>query len=576
MEMIQLTIDNKQVTVPETYTILKAAKELHINIPTLCYHPAQGVKGNCRICMVQDGSGRLIPACSTKVSEDMTILTNTKFVREMQRGVLELILANHDQDCLKCVRNGKCELQDLCERFNISKNSFEENQISAHKKDESNHAIVRDYSKCIKCGRCVETCSNVQNVNILAYANRSTAYEIVPNFDRPLGETECVYCGQCIKICPVGAICEKNDTEKVLEALEDDSLHVIAQIAPAVRVSLGEEFGLAPGSITTGKIVASLKRLGFDRVFDTNFTADLTILEEGTEFIERLKTGGSLPMITSCSPGWINYIEGFAPEVLDHLSTCKSPQQMFGALSKTYYAEKEGIHPSKIHTVSIMPCVAKKFEAKRPEMSSYGSIDVDTVITTREFAQLIRLAGIDFERVEDEAFDAPFGIASGAGAIFGATGGVMEAALRTVYEVVTGESLDKIDFKAVRGLAGIKEADVAIGGQVVKVAVAHGLANASQLLEGVKAGTSPYAFIEIMACPGGCIGGGGQPIEKSPNTIQRRIDALYQVDTNKEIRKSHENPAVQKLYDDFLGHPLGEKSHHLLHTTYKARFPEKE
>lgn len=572
--MINLTIDNKMLSVPENYSVLEAARELHVNIPTLCYHPDQAVKANCRICMVEDRKGKLIAACSTKVRDGMEISTNTKFVREMQKGVLELILANHQQDCLKCVRNGNCELQDICERFNISKNSFEENQLSAHRVDDSNPALVRDYSKCIKCARCVETCSDVQNVNVLARAHRSTSYEILPRFDKAIGETECVFCGQCIKVCPVGAIYEKNDIEEVLEALEETSLHVVAQIAPAVRVSIGEAFGMPDGSITTGKIVASLKRLGFDRVFDTNFTADLTILEEGSEFIHRLSNEGILPMITSCSPGWINYIEGFAPELLGHLSTCKSPQQMFGALTKTYYADKEQLHPSKIHTVSIMPCTAKKFEANRSEMSSYGYIDVDTVLTTRELVQLIKSAGIDFEHIEEEAFDAPFGITTGAGAIFGATGGVMEAALRTVYEVITGETLEELDFVEVRGLEGRKEAEIEISGQKIKVAVVHGLRNASEILDEIKTGTSDYAFVEVMACPGGCIGGGGQPIEKTPTTKQERLNAIYKVDSEMTLRKSHENPGVQALYEEFLGKPLGDRSHHLLHTHYKARFEE--
>jgi len=574
--MIQLVIDNKPVMVPEDYTILEAAKQLHINIPTLCHHPDQEVKANCRICMVQEKGGKLVPSCSTKVKEGMQIATNTKFVREMQKGVLELVLANHNQDCLKCVRNGNCELQELCERFNISTNSFEENQLSAHAIDESNPSLVRDYSKCIKCGRCVEVCSKIQNVNVLSRAHRSTSHEVLPLFDKPIGETECVFCGQCIKVCPVGAIYEKNDTEKVLDALENEGLHVIAQIAPAVRVSIGEEFGLAPGSITTGKIVASLKRLGFNRVFDTNFTADLTILEEGSEFIDRLKNDGVLPMITSCSPGWINYIEGFAPDLLGHLSTCKSPQQMFGALSKTYYAEKEKLHPAKIHTVSIMPCTAKKYEASRSEMSSYGNIDVDTVLTTRELAQMIKSAGIDFEHIEEEEYDAPFGITTGAGAIFGATGGVMEAALRTVYEVLTGEVLEQLEFASVRGLEGRKEAAVEIAGQTVKVVVAHGLRQANEILEEIKNGTSDYAFVEVMACPGGCIGGGGQPIEKSADTKQLRIDAIYKVDEDTALRKSHDNPGVKQLYEEYLGQPLGERSHHLLHTHYKARFPQEQ
>ncbi|QZY53765.1 NADH-dependent [FeFe] hydrogenase, group A6 [Crassaminicella profunda] len=571
MNKVTLTIDHKKVIVDEGTTILVAAKKVHVNIPTLCYHPDQSIKGNCRICLVEVGNKKLVTACSTKVQEGMEVITNSKFVRETQRGVLELILANHNQDCLKCVRNGHCELQDLCERFNISNNSLDENEVQAHPIDVHNPSIVRDYSKCIKCNRCVEVCSQIQNVNILSRANRGTNYEILPRFNTKLSETECVFCGQCIHVCPVGAIYEKSATEDVLDAIEDKNLHVIAQIAPAVRVSIGEEFGLDPGDITTGKIVASLKRLGFNKVFDTNFTADLTILEEGSELIHRIKNNGILPMITSCSPGWINYIEGFAHDLLDHLSTCKSPQQMFGALSKTYYSEKIKLHPSKIHTVSIMPCTAKKYEANRAEMNSYGYVDVDHVLTTRELAKMIKSAGIDFKNIEEEEFDDPFGITTGAGAIFGATGGVMEAALRTVYEVLTGEELKKMEFEEVRGLKGIKEAKIDINGILIKVAIAHGLKNASILLDEIRKGTSEYTFIEIMACPGGCIGGGGQPISSSFDSRQKRIDAIYRVDKNMTYRKSHENPSIQKLYEEYLKEPLGEKSHHLLHTSYKAR-----
>ncbi|MCT4595207.1 MAG: NADH-dependent [FeFe] hydrogenase, group A6 [Anaeromicrobium sp.] len=570
--MVNLTIDNKNVIVEENSTILEAAKKLHIHIPTLCYHPDQTIKANCRICLVETDNKKLVPACSTKVKEGMNILTNSKFVREAQRGVLELILANHNQDCLKCIRNGNCELQTLCERFNISHNSLEGDAVESHPMDDFNPSIVRDYSKCIKCGRCVEVCSSIQNVNVLACANRSTSYEILPRFDKKLHETECVFCGQCIKVCPVGAIYEKDSINNVLNALDDPNMHVIVQIAPAVRVSIGEEFNLNPGEITTGKIVSSLKRIGFNKVFDTNFTADLTIIEEGHELINRIENGGVLPMITSCSPGWINYVETFAPDLIDHLSTCKSPQQMFGALSKTYYSQKTGIHPSKIFTVSIMPCTAKKFEANRKEMNSYGYVDVDSVLTTREFSKLIKSKGIDFRYIEDEQFDNPFGITTGAGAIFGATGGVMEAALRSVYELLTKESLSNIDFKDVRGTKGHKEAIVNINGTPIKVAVAHGLKNASVILDEIRRGKSDYAFVEIMACPGGCIGGGGQPINIDPKINEKRIDAIYEVDKNMEIRKSHENPAIKELYEDFLGEPLGELSHKLLHTHYHSRF----
>ncbi|UUV17471.1 NADH-dependent [FeFe] hydrogenase, group A6 [Fusobacteria bacterium ZRK30] len=568
--MVNLIIDNKEVQVPKGTTIIEAAKKIHIKIPSLCHHPDQTVKGNCRICLVENDWGKLVAACSTKVSEGMKIKTNTKFVRDTQKGVLELILANHNQDCLKCDRNGNCELQDLCERFNISNNSLDENIVEAHEIDDFNCSIVRDYSKCIKCGRCADVCREVQNVDVLAATNRGAEYEFIPRFDRKLHETECVFCGQCIKVCPVGAIYEKSSIDKVLTAIDDEALHVIVQIAPAVRVSVGELFNLEPGSITEGQIVSSLKRIGFERVFDTNFSADLTIIEEGYELIDRITNGGKLPMITSCSPGWINYVEGHGEDLLGHLSTCKSPQQMFGAISKTYYAEKLGIHPSKIFTVSIMPCTAKKFEANREEMNSYGFPDVDAVLTTRELGRLIKSQGIDFANVEEEAFDAPFGIASGAGAIFGASGGVMEAALRSVYEILTKQELEKLEFEEVRGMQGIKEATVNINGNEVKVAVVHGLGNAKKVMEEIREGKSDYTFVEIMGCTGGCIGGGGQPIEKTKETKQKRMDALYTIDNGKEHRSSHKNPTITKLYEEFLGEPNGHKAHVLLHTTYKG------
>lgn len=569
--MVNLIIDNKEVQVEAGTTILEAARKIHIKIPSLCHHPDQDVKGTCRICLVENEWGKLVASCSTKVSEGMKIKTNTKFVRETQKGVLELILANHNQDCLKCDRNGNCELQDLCERFNISNNSLDENIVEAHEIDDFNCSIVRDYSKCIKCGRCADVCREVQGVDILAAANRGAEYEFIPRFDRKLHETECVFCGQCIKVCPVGALYEKSSIDEVLTAIDDKNLHVIVQIAPAVRVSVGELFNLEPGTITEGQIVSSLKRIGFEKVFDTNFSADLTIIEEGYELIDRITNGGKLPMITSCSPGWINYIEGHGEDLLGHLSTCKSPQQMFGAISKTYYAEKLGIHPSKIFTVSIMPCTAKKFEANRKEMNSYGFPDVDAVLTTRELGRLVKSQGIDFANVEEEEFDAPFGMASGAGAIFGASGGVMEAALRSVYEILTKQELEKLEFEEVRGMQGIKEASVDINGNEIKVAVVHGLGNAKKVMEKIRTGKSDYTFVEIMGCPGGCIGGGGQPIEKTKETKQKRMDALYTIDSGKEHRSSHKNPTIIKLYEEFLGEPNGHKAHVLLHTTYKGR-----
>lgn len=569
--MVNIKLNNQDISVESGITILEAAKQNHIDIPHLCNHPNQEIKGNCRICMVQTGDDKLEAACSTKVKEGMNIKTNTRLVREIQKGVLELMLANHKQDCLVCTRNGNCELQDLCERFNIPHNPLDTKIIDAKETDDNNPSIIRDYSKCIKCNRCVEACNKLQGVNILSRANRSTSYEVVPKFDHLLGETECVYCGQCINVCPVGAIYEKSSIDLVLDVLEDEDIHTVVQIAPAIRVSIGEEFGYDPGTITTGKLVTSLRQLGFNSVFDTDFTADLTILEEGHELLDRITNGGVLPMITSCSPGWINYVEGFYPELIPHLSTCKSPQQMFGALSKSYYAEKIDLHPSKIFTVSVMPCTAKKFEAQRPEMNTYGNTDVDVVLTTRELAKLIKKAGIKYTELKSGKFDDPFGITTGAAVIFGATGGVMEAALRTVYEVVTKEELENIDFEFARGLDGIKEAVIDLKGTKVKVGIAHGLSNAKLILEEIKSGKSDYAFIEVMACPGGCIGGGGQPISTDKNIKEKRIRGIYSADKNSIIRKSHKNPAVAKLYEDFLIKPLGHKSHELLHTHYHAR-----
>ncbi|MFZ5969650.1 MAG: NADH-dependent [FeFe] hydrogenase, group A6 [Bacillota bacterium] len=571
MKTCTLIIDNKQITIPEGTTILEAAKLVNINIPTLCYHPDQTIKANCRICMVEvKGKGSLTAACSTPVWNGANIDTNSKLVRDMQKGVLELILANHPQDCLRCIRNGKCELQSLCERFHISKTNLED-VVESLDIDDSSPSIVRDHRKCIKCNRCIEVCQEVQGVGVLSHAHRSTKYNITPAYEEKLMNTLCVFCGQCSSVCPVGAIYEKDDVEEVWEAIHNPDKHVIVQVAPAVRVSIGDEFGLSPGQRVTGKLVGALRRIGFDKVFDTDFTADLTIMEEGSELLQRVGKGGTLPMITSCSPGWINYIEGMYPHLLDHLSTCKSPQQMFGTLSKTYYAEKMGIDPSKIFTVSIMPCTAKKYEAARKEMVTNNNRDVDVVLTTRELARMIKSASIDFVHIDEEEFDLPFGITTGAGVIFGATGGVMEAALRSVYELATGTALNNIEFTGVRGLEGIKEATVVINDVPVNVAVAHGLSNAQKLLEQIEAGKSPYAFIEIMCCPGGCIGGGGQPIGSTLEVKDKRIQGIYAIDQDMPIRKSHKNPAVLKLYEEYLGSPLGHKSHKLLHTTYRPR-----
>src|SRR5690554_3422749 len=577
MEQVKVTIDGREVKVPKDSTILAAARAAGIEIPTLCYNEDLGTKGMCRVCVVEvEGSRTLQAACSQPVSEGMVVRTNSPRARQARRMNVELLLSSHPQDCLSCVRNQRCELQALADKLGIREQRFP-SRIKTEKKDISTPALVRDPAKCILCRRCVEVCHQVQGVGALYPVDRGFATTIAPAGGVDLEDAACVQCGQCSLVCPVGAIYEQDHTERVWAALADPDKHVVVQTAPAIRVSIGEEMGLEPGQVSTGQMVAALRRLGFDRVFDTDFSADLTIMEEGHELLKRLKNGETMPMITSCSPGWIKYIEHFYPDLLDHLSTCKSPQQMFGALAKTYYAEKAGINPADIYVVSIMPCTAKKFECGRSEMTDSGYPDVDAVLTTREFGRMLREVGIQFSELSEEKYDDPLGISTGAGLIFGATGGVMEAALRTVYEVVTGESLPSLDFVAVRGMENIKEAEVDLKGTKVKVAVAHGLGNARKLLDLVKEGKADYQFIEIMACPGGCIGGGGQPIPTTNEIRQKRIEAVYRADAAMPLRKSHENPAVKTLYDEFLGAPLGEKSHHLLHTHYtkRGKYPNK-
>lgn len=569
--MVTLTIDGQQVTVPEGTTVLEAARSIGIHIPTLCYLKDINQIGACRVCLVEvEGNRKLQASCVFPVSEGMVVHTNSPRVREARKITVELILSDHPQDCLTCVRNQNCELQKLARDLGIREVRFTGRKTN-RPVDDSSPSIVRDPNKCILCRRCIAVCSEIQGVNILGALERGFETVVSPAWQQAIGETACTNCGQCVVVCPVGALSEKDDTDKVFEALADPEKHVVVQTAPAVRVALGEEFGMPPGSIVTGKMVAALRRLGFDRVFDTDFSADLTIMEEAHEFIHRLQSGGTLPMITSCSPGWIKFIEHHYPDMLDHLSTCKSPQQMFGALAKTYYAQKAGIDPAKIVSVSIMPCTAKKYEAKRPEMNASGYQDVDYVLTTRELARMLRAAGVDWNAIEPEEYDAPLGISTGAGLIFGATGGVMEAALRTAYEVVTKKELPSLDFEEVRGLEGIKEATVDLNGIKLKVAVAHTLGNARRILEAIRAGKADYHFIEVMACPGGCIGGGGQPRPVDNEVRQKRIDAIYQGDRDMPIRKSHENPAIKALYEEFLGQPNGHKSHELLHTTYTRR-----
>jgi NADP-reducing hydrogenase subunit HndD len=572
MDMVNIKINNKNVAVPKGTSILDAAKQTGISIPNLCYHPDQEIKANCRVCVVEvEGAKTLQASCATSVREGMVIRTNTPKVRQARKVVIELLLSNHDMNCTSCKKNNQCDLQEIAANLGIRESRFE-NVLDKQAVDTSSYAIERNQNKCIKCGRCIQVCSSVQGLGILDYIGRSHDCEVKPAFGRYLSDVACVACGQCSVVCPVAAITEKEDIEKVWEAINDPRKTVVVQTAPAVRVSLGEEFGMEPGNIVTGKLVASLRALGFDKVFDTDFTADLTIIEEGNELLKRLKEGGTLPMLTSCSPGWINFIEQYYPELLPHLSTCKSPQQMFGALAKGYYAEKIGKKPSEIFSVSIMPCTAKKFECKRPEMSVDGvNMDVDVVLTTRELAKMLRQAGVDFSTLDEENYDEPFGLTTGAGVIFGATGGVMEAALRTVYEVVTGKTLESLDFEMVRGLEGIKEATIDLDGTIVKVAVAHSLSNARKLMELIKAGKTDYTFIEVMCCPGGCIGGGGQPFGGTDELRLKRIKAIYEADRGLPLRKSHENPAVKKLYEEVLIEPLGVKSHHLLHTHYINR-----
>ena len=574
--MVNLKINGQDVSGPEGYTILQAAREVGIDIPTLCYLKDVSKTGSCRMCIVEVvGARNLQAACVYPVSEGMEVLTNTQKVRDARKVNLELLLSNHDRKCLTCARNQNCELQKLADELGVTDITYmgERNEYDI---DEVSPSIVRDNNKCVLCRRCVSACKTIQTVSVIDATERGFKTTIASPFNKSLAEVPCVNCGQCIVACPTGALREKDNTDEVWAAINDPEKYVVVQTAPAVRVGLGEEFGYEIGTPVTGKMAAALRRMGFDGVFDTDTGADLTIMEEGTEFIERLKNGGKLPMITSCSPGWIKFCEHNFPDFLDNLSSCKSPHQMFGAILKTYYAEKMGIDPAKMFVVSVMPCVAKKFESGRPEMEVGGFRDVDAVISTRELAKMIKQSGILFNKLPDEKFDNPFEEASGAGVIFGATGGVMEAALRTVVEVLEGKSFEKLDYEAVRGTDGIKEATLTVAGTEVKVAVVSGLGNARKLLNDIRAGKANYHFIEVMACPGGCVTGGGQPIVDS--TVRMDIDlkakraaGLYAEDKALPVRKSHENPDIKLLYSEFLEKPGSHKSHELLHTHYTAR-----
>lgn len=577
MDMVNIKINGIPVEAPKGSTILEAARIAGIEIPTLCFLKDINEIGACRICVVEvKGARSLVASCVYPINEGMEIFTNTPKVIESRKQTLQLILSNHDRKCLSCVRSGNCELQKLCKDMGVDDENLYDGVKNHYEIDDSAAHMIRDNNKCILCRRCSAVCEKVQKIGVIGANERGFRTNIASAFEMGLGETSCVSCGQCIAVCPTGALAEKDSTSEIFEALADETKTVIVQTAPAVRAALGEAFGLPIGTNVEGKMAAALRRLGFDKVFDTDFGADLTIMEEAHEFVERVKNGGKLPMITSCSPGWIKYCEHYFPDMTENLSSCKSPMQMFGATTKTYYAEKMGIDPKDMVVVAVMPCTAKKFEIGRDDMDAAGVPDVDYAITTRELARMIDRAGLKFTSLPDEEFDAPLGISTGAAVIFGATGGVMEAALRTAVETLTGEELPALDFVEVRGTEGIKEATYNVAGMDVKIAVVSGLGNAKELLTKVKNGEADYHFIEIMGCPGGCVNGGGQP--QQPGYVRNTVDikalrakVLYDIDAAMPVRKSHENEAIKQLYAEYFGEPGSEKAHHVLHTTYVKR-----
>jgi len=568
--MININIDGIDIEVENGITILDAAKLIHVNIPTLCHHEDLTIKSVCRICVVEvNGQNLLQPACSFPVAEGMVIKTSNPRIIKARKNIMELIFSHHPQDCLNCNKNRTCELQNIAEELNMSNPIRYEVETRGKEIDTSSPSITFDANKCILCGRCIEVCNDIQTVGVLAKENRGYNTVVAPPYGKSLIDTACVNCGQCVQVCPVGALTIHDDINNVYKNKMNGKI-LVAQIAPSSRTTIAEALGAEPGTVSTARIVTAMKMIGFDYIFDTDFSADLTIMEEGNELLKRITTGGVLPMMTSCCPGWVKFCETFYPKFTDHLSSAKSPQQMFGSIIKTYFADKAGIDPANIFSCSIMPCTAKKFECNRPEMKDSGYQDVDVVLTVHELARMIKAAGIDFAKLEDTPFDDPFGIGSGAGEIFAATGGVMEAALRTVYEVITGKTLENIEFHAVRGFDGLKEAQIDMNGTIVKVAVVHSLGEARKIMDRVIAGKADYHFIEVMACPGGCIGGGGNPI-RNWKKVEKRTIKVYEQDKDLPIRKSHESPAIKMIYDEFLVEPLGEKSHALLHTKYVNR-----
>jgi iron-only hydrogenase group A len=569
--MVELTINDIKVKAEEGMTILDAAKSVGIHIPTLCHMKDLFPTGACRICVVEvDGMRGLSPSCAYPVTQGMKVQTNSPRVRLARKTIIELLVENHPQDCLICVRNKNCELQDLSEKYSIREHRYV-GEKKEHAIDISSASMERDPAKCILCGRCVRTCGEIQKIGAIDFTNRGFRCNVTTPYNKGLNVSDCILCGQCILVCPTAALREKSHSKEVMNAIGDKSKFTIAQIAPAVRATLGEEYNLPLGANVTGQIITGLKRLGFNKVFDTNFAADLTIIEEATELLSRVSNGGTLPMFTSCCPGWVKYIEQNRPELLSNISSCKSPHEMEGAILKTYYAKKMGLNPEDIYVVSIMPCTVKKYESDRPELTEQHLPDVNSVLTTRELVRLFKMAGIDFNELPEDEFDNPLGESTGAAAIFGTSGGVMEAALRTAYYKLSGKELDKLEMTDIRGNIGVKESSVIINGTTVNVAVVNGIGNVSAILDEIERGESNYHFIEVMACPGGCINGGGQPIHQKPEKIKKRIQTLYEIDSNMKNRRSHENESVKKIYKEFLGEPNGNLAHEILHTTYVNR-----